>query len=642
MAVASMKLVNIAGPLDRLDEIIDLTGSSGVFQPEDAMTFFSNNKNFSPILQEDLFRPLLSALENALPENCTFSTPAVEDAMNYSTMKEKTEAFLSEISERNCRTEQLQKKILERDTSLQKLEHFIGLNLDMKEICACKYTSVRFGRIPTRCMERMDSFGKNTNIFAFKCTEDNEFTYGVFFSPKSDSGEMDRILSGFYFERIYVPNTGQTIENAYENLLQQKETCVEELKENNHALQDFWKERKDGVSELRRQIQAQISYYELKKHAVQYGEGQKAFLLVGWVPAWEGRHLLKTLSGMKGIDCNIESAENEIEHNPPSHLKNLRCFKPFEFFVDMYGLPTYGEFDPTPFVAITYTLLFGIMFGDVGQGLILSLIGWLMWKLKKMKLGRVLIPCGISSACFGLIYGSVFGLEEVLNPLYKSLFGWEEKPVDVMAPATTNMIIYLSIALGVVLIAVALLLNIISCIRRKNLPVLLFSANGLPGLLFYSALVGGLVCQIRLQIPVMQPLYILFLIVLPLLLMFLQEPLANLITRKKEKIQWGNYLAQSFFELFETLLSFATNTMSFLRVGAFVLVHAGMMMVGFTLAEMVPSAFGVIIVAFWNGLVIALEGLLVGIQVLRLEFYEMFSRFFEGGGRPFTPSVLKK
>ena len=282
------------------------------------------------------------------------------------------------------------------------------------------------------------------------------------------------------------------------------------------------------------------------------------------------------------------------------------------------------------------------MFGDVGQGLILSLIGWLMWKLKKMKLGRVLIPCGISSACFGLIYGSVFGLEEVLNPLYKSLFGWEEKPVDVMAPATTNMIIYLSIALGVVLIAVALLLNIISCIRRKNLPVLLFSANGLPGLLFYSALVGGLVCQIRLQIPVMQPLYILFLIVLPLLLMFLQEPLANLITRKKEKIQWGNYLAQSFFELFETLLSFATNTMSFLRVGAFVLVHAGMMMVGFTLAEMVPSAFGVIIVAFWNGLVIALEGLLVGIQVLRLEFYEMFSRFFEGGGRPFTPSVLKK
>ena len=99
---------------------------------------------------------------------------------------------------------------------------------------------------------------------------------------------------------------------------------------------------------------------------------------------------------------------------------------------------------------------------------------------------------------------------------------------------------------------------------------------------------------------------------------------------------------QNFFEVFEYLLSYATNTMSFLRVGAFVLVHAGMMLVVFTLAEMTSGIGYVLIAIIGNVFVMGLEGLLVGIQVLRLEFYEMFSRFFDGDGRPFNPVVVRR
>ena len=102
----------------------------------------------------------------------------------------------------------------------------------------------------------------------------------------------------------------------------------------------------------------------------------------------------------------------------------------------------------------------------------------------------------------------------------------------------------------------------------------------------------------------------------------------------------GGFVVESFFEMFEVLLSFVTNTMSFLRVGAFVLVHAGMMVVVFTLSGMVGGIGSPIVIVIGNIFVMGMEGLIVGIQVLRLEFYEIFSRFFNGEGSPFIPAEV--
>lgn len=103
----------------------------------------------------------------------------------------------------------------------------------------------------------------------------------------------------------------------------------------------------------------------------------------------------------------------------------------------------------------------------------------------------------------------------------------------------------------------------------------------------------------------------------------------------------GAYLTVAPFELFEVVLSFFSNTMSFLRVGGFVLSHAGMMAVVFTLSEMVGNAASPAVIIIGNLFVMGMEGLIVGIQVLRLEFYEMFSRYFDGDGKPFSPVTVK-
>lgn len=122
----------------------------------------------------------------------------------------------------------------------------------------------------------------------------------------------------------------------------------------------------------------------------------------------------------------------------------------------------------------------------------------------------------------------------------------------------------------------------------------------------------------------------------PLLMIFVQEPLSLLIEKKKDWMpeKKGMFIVEKFFELFEILLSFITNTMSFIRVGAFALNHVGMMSVVFLLSDMAQGG-SVVVQVLGNLLVIGLEGLIVGIQVLRLEYYEMFSRFFVGDGKEF-------
>jgi len=216
------------------------------------------------------------------------------------------------------------------------------------------------------------------------------------------------------------------------------------------------------------------------------------------------------------------------------------------------------------------------------------------------------------------------------------------KLINVEDSEVVNYLIYATIGIGAVLVSIAMLLNIYTKLKQGMYGDALFGQNGVAGLVFYVSVIAGAVGMLTGLYSVMTTPYIICLIVIPLLLIFLREPLGELIEGKEHWLpeKPGEFLMQNFFELFEVLLSYVSNTVSFLRVGAFILVHYGMMTVVFTLAEMSPEwSFGYIaVVIIGNGIVIALEGLLVGIQALRLEFYEMFSRFYSGSGRAFTPS----
>jgi V/A-type H+-transporting ATPase subunit I len=442
-------------------------------------------------------------------------------------------------------------------------------------------------------------------------TKNNQYAWVLIVALLDKQKEVNNILESLYFEPIAIPK------------IDEEQFTI------------------DCESTLG-QIYGYVRHYaELAKYYKYMAVFDDEVVITGFVPKRVCK-AYKTLFGdLTDVVIQDFPAESEEGLEPPTVLRNNWFARPFELFIEMYGLPHYGDFDPTFYVAITYSLLFGIMFGDLGQGLVLVIGGFALWKWKKMTLAAVAMRIGLFSMFFGTMFGSFFGDEEILTPFFTQVLGLAEKPFHVMDPGFTMTLLLSAVSLGATLILVSIFLNIVSRIKKKDWAAAFFSQNGLAGFIFYGSAIGMATSEMLLQIPVANQLTIGAFIIVPLLIILMHVPLKNLVHKVSITPHegWGGYLVESIFELLEIVLSFVTNTMSFLRVGGFVLSHAGMMVVVMTLKEMTGSA-GLLVLIIGNIFVIALEGLIVGIQTLRLQYYEMFSRYFEGGGKKYIPTTL--
>ncbi len=640
MSVEKMKLVKVIGKMEVLASIIKANCDTGYFHPESAIAFLSITKGIYSLNEENPYSTSLSRLKTLAK---TAQQELLMEEASADISKEDIKDYIQKLDETlgslYNRKQNLQDAIQQAEESILQFQHFTGLDLDLDAVFACEFTKVRFGRLPKESYQKLQAYSDNPYILFFPCSSDTHSYWGVYFVPFENSEEIDRIFSGLYFQRLRIPSARGTPENVIVDLRNTIAKQQAELDALETEIRTFWEQEGKHFRQVYTQV-ANLEYaFSLRKYAVKFG--RNFFFYVGWIPARQEAHYRKCIESVPLLEMTIDQPNMIEPVPPPTKLRNFRLFRPYEFYVEMFGTPGYKEVDPTPIVAIVYSVLFGIMFGDVGQGIVLSLIGMLMWKLKRMALGPILVRCGFFSTLFGAVYGSLFGFEHALDPLYKAI-GLSGKPLEVMSVEGTNNIIMTAIGIGVGLVMLALILSIYSKLKQKRYGPALFGPNGVAGFVLYTSIVVAAVSTMVFHKNLLTLPFVLPCIVLPVLVLFCSEPLTKLIEGeedwKPESI--GEFIMQEFFEVFEYLLSFASNTMSFLRVGGFVLVHAGMMMVVFTLAEMGGAIGGPIILVIGNGVVLLLEGLLVGVQVLRLQFYEMFSRFFEGDGRPFTPAKL--
>lgn len=369
------------------------------------------------------------------------------------------------------------------------------------------------------------------------------------------------------------------------------------------------------------------------------GEADVFYILCGWMSEADAKAFARDVAGDEKLFCIIEDQDHDLIQQPPTKLSNPKFFKPFEMYVKMYGLPSYNEMDPTWFVAITYAFIFGAMFGDVGQGLCLLIGGFLLYHFKKMDLAGIIGTAGIFSTFFGFMFGSLFGFEDLIPALWLRPMN---HMITVPFVGKLNTVFIISIAFGMFIILACMVFHIMNGCRDRDAENIWFDANALAGLVFYGAAAVVIVLFMGGHaLPGGVVLLIMFL--LPLLVIFLKEPLTGLVEKKgdvfpKEK---GMFFVQGFFELFEVLLSYFSNTLSFVRIGAFAVSHAAMMEVVLMLAGAEQGSPNPVVMVLGNLFVIGLEGLVVGIQVLRLEYYEIFSRFYKGTGRAFTPFAYK-
>lgn len=637
-----MQAVSVIGLTKDVDSVIAVLGESGVFHPDDVSTFYSDTRDFTHLQTKNIYAEPMNSLKTSL--NLTKHKFELVDVSDFNPTFKEIELFTQKTTnELNVLLDDrmfIEDQLIETKEKLTETSHFVGLDIEVEKVIALKYIGSRFGRLPKESFDKLSAYKDNPYVDFIVCSEDKTHYWGVYFTPIEQSDEIDRIFSGLYFEKCNILGVNDTPKVYLEKLKELLPLLEKKLDEAQKCIDNYINLNYEIIRKYLSKLEELNLYAKIRNKILQYN---KSFILVGWIPSEFAKPIKHRLKKITSVNVEFSDAKKEISKSPPVKLKNCFLAKPFEFYTEMYGVPKYNEIDPSLFIAITYIIIFGIMFADVGQGICLSIVGLLMWKLKKMKIGKILIPCGISSALFGLVFGSIFGFEHLLDPMYKSLFGLNEKPIEVMNSESITMIIMTAIGIGVVLLITAMFLNVYTASRQKDYGRALFGTSGLAGIIFYTSIVFGIIGQIFMGWNILTLPYIIFLIVLPFLFIFFEEPLSKLINGDRDWMpeSWGGYIAENLFESIEVILGYVTNTMSFLRVGAFVLVHAGMMMVVFVLAESAGSIGYWPIIILGNCLVMVLEALLVAIQVLRLEYYEMFSRFYSGEGRPYDPVKLK-
>lgn len=400
----------------------------------------------------------------------------------------------------------------------------------------------------------------------------------------------------------------------------------------------------DELTSLHRQINTINSQYEDTINNLSYSldharkseelksnmaQGDKYFYLSGWVPESEVDKF-KTLEDKYDNTILSTKGDQSVNQQPPTRLKNNKVFKPFEYLVNMYGAPSYDEVDPTPFFAITYMLLYGLMFGDLGQGLVFLALGFYISK-KNKTYGALLKRIGISASVFGLMYGSFFGKEDLIPTLLI-------KPFD-----NVMTVLIASVVFGISLMVISYIIGIYNKVSKQhNIEEGIFGKEGLAGLMMMISFII-IVLNLVNKSPIPMPIGTVMLI-LSIIMMVFKQPIARKITGSKRLYDSNksDYYIESSFSIIEALLSVFSNLVSFTRVGAFAINHVGLYMAFEVMAKLAGGFWGGVILLLGNLLIIGLEGMIVFIQGLRLEFYEMFSKYYEGNGRLFRPISSKE
>lgn len=629
MAIAKLNLVSLDFDKDNCNDVLLELYQRDDFHPELASKFTDSVAGLSAYNNDNLYEELLSRIEE-MKTKYHFEVPEVEtdSQLNVFRAKEFLDDLFLDIDRIDAVKKELTKMIEENEEAIITLNNVEGSNIDFDQLFGTQYLKIRFGKLPLNNEGKLEYY--ETLPFVYKAFQrDDKYVWCMYMTTPTDAPEVDNVFASLYFEKIHIPEfVHGSCELAEKEIQNESDSAKQYSQDLQNRIDKTISENMEELTRIYSVAKKLNSVYAMQKYIVKLGDKLNVH---GFVPKNDLDNFKNTFESIDGVKLEVLPATSDVRLEPPTRLKNSWFARPFRMFVEMYGVPRYNDVDPTLLVAISYTLLFGIMFGDLGQGIILSLVGLVAEKKFNLKLGGVGVRLGISSAIFGVFFGSFFGNEEILSEYFKGFSFF-----NAMSPENTMTLLMAAIGLGIVLILISMTFSIVLNFKKKNIGEAILSQNGLCGVTFYVAVIVAALGMLTGQ-HFVNIFYILILIVLPLILMFLKEPLIRKLEEHGEMFPngFGAFFVEGFFELFEVVLSFITNTMSFLRVGGFVLSHAGMMLVVYTLAEMVGGFGEIIVLILGNVFVMCLEGLIVGIQVLRLEFYEMFSRYYEGNGIPF-------
>lgn len=550
------------------------------------------------------------------------------------------ETAIAEIESVSQRRDSLQKEFQRLNEIKTRYDRFPGLGKALQMPGDYSYLAIETGEIPDNNLPLLEEQLSATLHVILPIGRQKGMTSLVAIVLKRDAEVLQAALKASGFQPTKIEKELPSL--ATESI----EKLEKELNDLNEQLRDA-EEKFQAVVNRHRALLIGV-YLRIRQEQVQgrmlhfFRRTEKTCLFSGWLPDSRKEVFVKELQKATQnraivdlIPAESHEAVKDGSVEVPVKLNNPAFFKPFEMLTSVYGLPKYQTIDPTPVFGLSFLLMFGMMFGDIGHGLVLALLG-LALLLKSHKdtfksAGYLLLYAGGSSIIFGFLFGSFFGIEDLFPTIWM-------KPMN-----DINQLFKVVIYVGAGMITVSIIINLINGIRSGRILDYIFDKAGLlSGILYWC----GIILVSRLVLTKTNGgvgLFVIYLFVACALLLFFREPILNLIRKNRRLYSSGvvTGLMHSLIEMLEIVLGFLANTVSFIRVGAFGLAHAGLFIAIFALSDMVSGKLSgvasILILILGNIFIIALEGLVVTIQAIRLEFYEFFNRFFRPARVKYQP-----
>lgn len=651
MTVEKMVMVNLIGHLSSIDEItksIIIFGNMHVINAMSEinsakLTINVDEKNKNQLMEIEYIKPYINERDykdfkekiemiKGLKKNLSAEKASTEELIiDYNVLRTEIDNVFYKIENVYNKCVEKKARAAEWKAIIESYEYIEKLQIPVQSLKNMKNFSFSLIKLSSDNVVKLRHNYTNIPSIVLEVAKEKEYTAFAVFTPIIFIGESERIFKALNYEQISLDSslygTPAQIIAEIKNMINILEQEIVELEK---QLKEFIVKNRKNINILLDSVQLEMKSELLKS---ELAVSEDFFYLCGWVPISKLNNFETIIGRYKdNVLLIIKNADDEeIKAVPPTKLKNNPVFKPFELMIGMYGLPSYGEIDPTIFFGLSYMILFGAMFGDIGQGLVFLISGLIIKRFKNMNAsGGIAINLGISSILFGVLYGSVFGFENVIKPVFI-------RPMDNI----TEILMY-AVVFGVLLLVTGFIYSLINNIRKGDMENGLFGKDGVAGLTLYMlAIVFALTKYYNITIFLGGFWAVIFTILI--LLIIMKEPAAKLIKNKRPLFSKSkpDYFIEESFGSVEAVLSMFTNTLSFIRVGAFALNHVGLFLAFSTLALMVRNNTGsILIYIIGNIVIISLEGLIVFIQGLRLEYYELFSKYYEANGIAFKPITL--
>ncbi len=651
MSVEKMKILGVIGKKNLLEKVLRQVILSENMHMTNALSrvnsadFFlpPSEKNIEALEEEPFLKPYSEKRDFSQDEkivNLFLKIFNIEPQLNKDFLTEEYDyddfmrQFFNVYKEISSIVDEIDIKLREIDQKreyINNLKYLTKFDLDINNFINMQYLVFRIIRITRENYDKLKRNYENIPAVVLKVAVEGGYVVLISIAPVTLEETLEKIFSSLNYSILPLPKevngTAQEVIEQFTRNIEEDQKKIEALKS---SIEEYKIKYRDELKKLFSRLEMEKKIEELKS---EIAIGKKLFFMFGFVPVsyvYQLKDELEKNFRDKLIILIDDANTTSFGITPPTKLKNFKIFKPFESLIKMYGIPAYQEKDPTIFFALSYMLLFGLMFGDVGQGFILILGGIILGLIyKKTDFGGLLSRLGCSSVIFGFLFGSVFGSEEILPALLV-------RPME-----NINKLLIFSVLLGVLLILSSYIFNFINIKNKKATGEMLFESNGLAAFTFYVLLLY-VIFRVFIKQGTLLPILWISLLGLLLAIFFKGLLISKLFPQEKayKKISLNEYV-EGGFGIIEMLLSMLSNTISFIRVGAFALNHVGLYIAFLTLSHMVNSSWGSwAILILGNIIILTLEALIVFIQALRLEYYELFTKFYRGNGIEYTPARI--